>query len=77
MLGEDIALTMDLDPHLGQVRADAAQIEQVIMNLVFNARDAMPKGGELTIKTANFFWTKLGGSPPRDSIRLARDAGGP
>ncbi len=53
VLGEDIHLVMDLDPHLGRVKADSAQIEQVIMNLVFNARDAMPNGGDLTITTSN------------------------
>jgi signal transduction histidine kinase/ActR/RegA family two-component response regulator len=53
VIGDDIRLVMDLDPDLGRVKADAAQMEQVIMNLVFNARDAMPEGGELIIQTAN------------------------
>ena len=53
VLGEDIILKINLNPHLGHVRADSAQLEQVIMNLVFNARDAMPDGGELSIETAN------------------------
>lgn len=53
VLGEDVRLVLDLDPELGRVKADAAQMEQVIMNLVFNARDAMPQGGELKIQTAN------------------------
>ena len=53
VLGEDIPIFMDLDPQAGRVRADAAQLEQVIMNLVFNARDAMPEGGELTIQTTH------------------------
>jgi signal transduction histidine kinase len=57
LLGEDIRLIMDLDPHIGHVKIDGAQMEQVIMNLAFNARDAMPGGGELTISTAN---TQLG-----------------
>ena len=52
-LGPDITLRLDLDPGLGRVKADPAQLEQVIMNLVFNARDAMPTGGELTIETSN------------------------
>ena len=55
VLGDDIQLTMDLNPNLGRVRADVAQVEQVIMNLVFNARDAMPHGGELTIRTNNSY----------------------
>jgi signal transduction histidine kinase len=52
-LNEEIHLIMDLDPQLGRVKIDGAQMEQVIMNLVFNARDAMPTGGTLTITTAN------------------------
>jgi signal transduction histidine kinase/ActR/RegA family two-component response regulator len=53
VLGEDIKLSMDLDPELGRIKADSAQLEQVIMSLVFNAREAMPRGGELTIQAAN------------------------
>jgi PAS domain S-box-containing protein len=53
LIGEDIVIHTDLDPSLWTVRADAGNIEQVIMNLVVNARDAMPKGGKLTIKTEN------------------------
>jgi PAS domain S-box-containing protein len=46
-------LKLDLDPGLGRVKADPTQMQQVLMNLVVNARDAMPDGGELTIKTRN------------------------
>ena len=53
MIGEDIDLVMVPGPAIGAVRADPGQIDQVIMNLAVNARDAMPDGGKLTIETAN------------------------
>jgi two-component system, cell cycle sensor histidine kinase and response regulator CckA len=53
LIGEDIQLGFVPGPNLGRVEADPVQIEQVMMNLAANARDAMPRGGKLTIETAN------------------------
>jgi two-component system, cell cycle sensor histidine kinase and response regulator CckA len=53
LIGEDIDLRFDLHASLGQVKADPGQMEQVLMNLAVNARDAMPAGGCLTVKTEN------------------------
>jgi PAS domain S-box-containing protein len=53
LLGEDVELTFSTQPDVGRIHADAGQIEQVLMNLVVNARDAMPGGGNLTIETSN------------------------
>jgi two-component system cell cycle sensor histidine kinase/response regulator CckA len=53
LIGEDIELSTVLKPGLAQVKADQGQIEQVIMNLAINGRDAMPRGGKLVIETAN------------------------
>lgn len=53
LIGENIELVLRTDPGLGMVKVDRMQMEQVLMNIVVNARDAMPKGGKLTITTAN------------------------
>ena len=53
MIGEDIDLSLSLEPQVGLVRADPGQVEQVLMNLVVNSRDAMTEGGRLWIETGN------------------------
>lgn len=53
LIGEDVELIVSFEPNLGLAKVDRGQVEQVIVNLVVNARDSMPRGGKLTIKTAN------------------------
>ena len=76
MIGEDIDLVMVPGPALGAVRADPGQIDQVIMNLAVNARDAMPQGGKMTIETANVtldenFARTHAPLPPGDYVMLS------
>ena len=81
IIGDDVELITKLDPRLGRVRADAGQIDQVLMNLAVNARDAMPRGGTVTIGTANVDFDSTspavqGGEQPGPYVLLeVRDTG--
>ncbi len=66
IIGEDIHLVTHLEPQLGLVKADPMQIDQVILNLAVNSRDAMPEGGSLTIETANVRVDEADGGGPAD-----------
>ncbi len=70
LIGEDIEFHTDLDPVLGCIHADPGQIEQVIMNLAVNARDAMPAGGTLRIETRNVVRPAPGRSDPLPYVVL-------
>jgi signal transduction histidine kinase/ActR/RegA family two-component response regulator len=81
LLGEDVRLVLKLEPNLGNVMADAGQMTQVLMNLLVNARDAMPRGGTVEIRTANVAASRvnrgaLPGKPAGDLVELSvRDDG--
>ena len=67
LIGENIELRFLLDPNLGLVRMDPTQAQQILLNLVLNARDAMPAGGEITVETSNCQVQIVGGSSDGES----------
>ena len=76
LIGEDITLNTQLDPDLGQIKADPSQLEQILLNLAINARDAMPDGGTLVIETANSEPPADWNQPPERCVMLGvRDNG--
>jgi two-component system, cell cycle sensor histidine kinase and response regulator CckA len=81
LLGEDIVVCIGLESELGTVKADRGQVEQVIMNLAVNARDAMPSGGTLYVETANRILDEIytrehpGSRPGRYVVLAVRDSG--
>jgi len=82
LIGEDVQLELRLDPDAGRVSADPGQLEQVVMNLMVNARDAMPQGGRVILETApavldQAFVVAHPGSTPGAHVRLSiHDTGG-
>lgn len=81
LIGEHIELVLDLEPHLGAIKADPGQMEQVIVNLAVNARDAMSRGGRLVIKTGatqldqSFVHAHLGARPGKYVMLTISDTG--
>lgn len=81
LLGEDIEFVTVFESEHGAIQGDRGQIEQIVMNLAVNARDAMPQGGRLTIETQDvildeeYFRTRTGGSPGRYVLLAVSDTG--
>jgi two-component system, cell cycle sensor histidine kinase and response regulator CckA len=81
LIGEDVEIKTQLDPSLERVRADSGQISQILMNLAANARDAMPRGGTISIQTGNWiiendeYHQELGFAPGRYVRLLFSDTG--
>ena len=68
LIGENIALDLLLDPELGGVKIDQAQAQQILLNLVLNARDALPGGGRITVETSNCKFQPMAGATGQNSF---------
>ena len=67
----EIETQLDLDPELNLVNIDSGKVEQIILNLIMNAKDAMPNGGRLTITTKNILKRKISTSIPKKYVNLS------
>jgi len=68
LIGENISLDLHLDPELGVVKVDQAQAQQVLLNLVLNARDALPDGGRITVETSNCRFQPVAGTMAQSGL---------
>jgi two-component system, cell cycle sensor histidine kinase and response regulator CckA len=75
LLGERVQVALELDPRLGRVRANMGQLEQTLMNLLLNARDAMPSGGRVTVQTGNVDLEQSPTGPLRSVMARITDTG--
>jgi two-component system cell cycle sensor histidine kinase/response regulator CckA len=64
LIGEHISLELKLDPELGLIKIDQAQLQQILLNLILNARDALPRGGRIVLETSNCSFQKLANGAP-------------
>jgi signal transduction histidine kinase len=70
LIGENIQVRFSLDPHLGLIKMDPAQAQQILLNLVLNARDAMPTGGNIAVSTSNCRVQMFGGDESSQQTAL-------
>jgi signal transduction histidine kinase len=70
LIGENITLELRLDPGLGAVKIDQAQAQQILLNLVLNARDALPAGGRITVETSNCGFQPVAGTAQQTTFPI-------
>jgi signal transduction histidine kinase len=71
LIGENIVLELNLDPDLGLVKIDQAQVQQILLNLILNARDALPNGGHIVVETRNCTFQSVLSSEPAKGSSMA------